>query len=91
MLLAQGTIADAVQDLQFTGTWEGPDAVRRWLGCVLMLSIPEEATVEALDSLRDIWEFYSWSPSKKIVPPESSVVGGEVLPPSARPLLEIGD
>ena len=78
-----------MHDIRLTGAWEGPDALRRLLSCMLILSLPEEGAVEALNSIEGIWDFYTWHPSLPLAPADSFVVKGRSLAPSMRPLLEL--
>jgi hypothetical protein len=80
-------------NLTFTlgGHGSGEDALNRALGCMVIMSLPSEATTEALQSLRDIWEFHKpieATPTARLV---GNVVHGRVTAPAERQLPVFAD
>ena len=57
-----GTVNSAGHQLSLEMKGDGQYALKRWLGCVILAMIPEDALNEALESLKDIMEFYAYTP-----------------------------
>lgn len=80
------------QELQFLAEMLGENAVKRLMGCVIMVTMPEEGVEEALSTLRDIYEFTVQASSLALPPPvRQQRVTGIVVAKSQRPELVISE
>lgn len=85
-----GTANSAGPEVSFWGRGVGEDALKRWLGCVILSLMPEEGLEEALLSLKDILEFRSYTkPHTK--PRISHHTTGKVVSKSQRPDLVVSE
>lgn len=83
------TVNSLGEDLSF---WvEGTDdiAVKKVIGCAIIAAMPENALAEALQSIREIWEFYSYRPEPSLQDLSPKISRGRLLPAQKRPDLVI--
>lgn len=70
----------------------GDDAVKRWLGCLLVAFMPEAGLNEALVLLKDAREFYSAEVFPSLPGPTvRGEMSGTFLPKAERPPLALED
>lgn len=89
--VVQGTVNSPWQELSFTFTGEGVNALKRSIGCSIIWAIPDEGIDEALNNLVNIYSFAIESASLRLAPPPSEIRGGrgKVIASSERPDLVI--
>lgn len=84
------TVKSVGEEVSFWIEHEGDDAVKRYLGCVIISAMPEDGVNEALQSLLDIFAFNT---QRLQLPPSQEIVEyraqGKVVGKSARPDLQI--
>ena len=76
---------DEPETFRFSMEGDGEDALKRIVGCLLVINMPRTGLDEALTSLRDIWEF--WHARSVVSLPErtglettASVISAQVRP-----------
>jgi hypothetical protein len=45
-----------------SGVYSGANALKRYLGCIILMHLPEKGVDEAFDWLKDTWQFYAHPP-----------------------------
>lgn len=87
-----GTVNSPGQELSFWIEAGGEDALRRLVGCAILVAIPEEGMEEALTSLRDILDFHY---ERQYVLPPAGVTtqrrAGSIARTAKRPDLAISE
>lgn len=87
-----GTVNSAGHQFSFEMKGAGQNVLKRWLGCVMLAMIPEDALNEALESLKDIMEFHTYAMHDMI--PSSRITRhttGTIVSTSQRPDLVISE
>ncbi len=69
----------------------GEVALKRAIGCWLITKLPQEALDDALHTLKDVVDFYSFVPAKRVAPPKPQPLDGVIAATQKRPGLEIGE
>ena len=85
-----GTVKSAGERFWLSATGDGKSALKRIIGCALIAHLPDEAMDEALESLRDIFDF--WSRSRHYIlsqPTVGSPIKGKIVSSMHRPDLVI--
>jgi hypothetical protein len=87
-----GTVNSAGHQLSFEMKGEGQDVLKRWLGCIMLAMIHEDALNEALESLKDIIEFHTYT-ARQILPPPTlgQSIEGKVVRALHRPDIIIAE
>lgn len=73
------------ETFRFSMEAEGDDALKRLVGCVLIIKMPPNGLDEALTSLRDMWEFWDARspfglPERTGIETTASVISARVRP-----------
>lgn len=61
-----GTANSGGEELSVWAGAGGREALKRLFGCILLFAMPDPAIEEAIDSLRDISDFYLQSPQLEL-------------------------
>lgn len=70
----------------------GDKAVKRLIGCAIIINMPEEGLEEAVSALRDMYEFNKQATALALPPPtRRQPVSGGVVVKSERPELVISE
>ena len=87
-----GTVNSPGHQLSFEMKGEGQNALKRWLGCVMLAMIPEDALNEALESLKDIVEFHTYT-THNMIPSSRTTrhTTGTIVSTSQRPDMVISE
>ncbi len=81
---------ETTYDVRITVEGYGASVVDRFVGCVMIGLMPERGLAEALDSLRDMLQFYSQEPTLKLpAPHKHNVVDATVVERRERPGITI--
>jgi hypothetical protein len=84
---AQGTIGVSPPGYILYAPGNDQHAYNVAAGCLILAQLPLSAQSEAIESLRDIWEFYSANANHWMVPENDTpelVSGGRALPAASR-------
>ena len=88
-MLFQATGYTPGHELSLWVTSPDQDTLKRWFGCLIMLSIPQEGIHEAFLALKDIWEFRAEPPIPAIPQAAAGRGIGKVIGTVERPDLVI--
>ena len=89
-LVVQGTADTANQNVGFVMFGVGEEAVKRWLGCLIMAVMPDIGVDETLSYLRDAYTFHCESLDFALPEPAPRrETAGLALSPKERPDLVI--
>jgi hypothetical protein len=54
-----GNVTSTTASFAFSGTSQGLDAIKRAVGCMMLMSLSTDGADEAWKALCDIWEFHA--------------------------------
>ena len=90
-MVLHGNVTSTSASFAFGGAAHGIDAIKRAVGCMMILKLSTAGMDEAWQSLVDIWEFHAPKEAASFPHFVSAALQGRALPPSERLPLLIDD
>lgn len=81
------TVDSAGEQFRYWVEGEGREGFLRIMGCALVARMPSEGLIEAINSLKEMWEYWSSQPASQQIQAPSIHKTGRVVQSGVRPEL----